>query len=243
MIGVLTSNFSFYYELITSLKKREMPFISLTFHQPIPPNVKVIITTIDEKKKINFENVLAYKGGDIGILIDKAILMRAGENASKKIIIGIDPGLTPGLAVFGNGILLRKFLANGAEDVVNFVALYAKEWGRENLIVRIGHGARLVRNRIINLLREMDICIEIVDETSTTSADDTLSAFSIARMSGKLVEKEMVVEPKEGEIKDIQRKSRIVSGDITISKSLAEKVLKGEIGMEEAIEKQRKKLH
>lgn len=241
MIGVLTSNFSFYYELVTALKKREIPFVSLTFNQPIPLNVKVIITTVKERKKIDFKDVLVYKGEDIETFIDKAILLKSGINNLQKIIIGIDPGLTPGVAIFGNDILLRRFLANSAEEVVNFVTVCAKEWGRDNVIVRIGHGARLIRNRIINMLREIDISIEIVDETSTTSADDTLSAFSIARMPGKIVERKMIVEPKEGEIRNIQRKSRIVSGDITISKSLAKKVLKGEIEMEEAIEKQRKK--
>ena len=241
MIGILTSNFSLYYELIRALKKREVPFASLAFNQPIPPSVKVIITTPKERKKIDFENVVTYRGGDIEILIDKAIFLQTGTNAFKKIVIGIDPGLTPGIAIFGNDILLRRFLASSPEEVVDFVALCTKEWGRDNLIVRIGHGARLVRNRIVNMLCEMNICIEIVDETSTTSTDDTLSASSIARIPGRIVEKELSLEPKEGEIRDIQRKSRIVSGDITISKSLAKKVLKGEIGMEEAIEKQRKK--
>jgi len=39
----------------------------------------------------------------------------------------------------------------------------------------------------------------------------------------------------------VQRKSRIASTDVTISKELAKKVLMGEIDMKKAIEKQRGK--
>ncbi len=240
MIGILTSNFSLYYDIIRVLKKRELPFISLAFNQPIPSSVKVIITMPEEKNNIPFENIVVYKGEDIDVLIDKAVFLQAGAT-SKKIFVGIDPGMTPGIAVFANGILLRRFLANSPEEAIHFVELFVKEWEIGEVIVRIGHGARLVRNRIINTLRGMNVCIEIVDETSTTSADDTISAFSIAKIPGRVVEREFSVEPKKGEIRDIQRKSRIISGDITISKSLAKKVLKGEMEMKEAIERQRKK--
>lgn len=240
MIGILTSNFSLYYDIIRALKKRGLPFISLAFNQQIPSSVKVIITMPEEKNNIPFENIVVYKGEDIDVLIDKAVFLQAGET-SKKIFIGIDPGMTPGIAVFANGILLRRFLANSPEEAIHFVELFVKEWKIGEVIVRIGHGARLVRNRIINTLRGMNVCIEIVDETSTTSADDTISAFSIAKIPGRVVEREFSVEPKKGEIRDIQRKSRIMSGDITISKSLAKKVLKGEMEMKEAIERQRKK--
>jgi hypothetical protein len=240
MIGVLTSNFPFYYDIIRALKKRGLPFISLTFNQSIPSTVKVIITTLQEKKDISFENIIMFKGEDIDILIDKAIFLQTGET-SKKVYIGIDPGMTPGIAIFCNGTLLRRFLANSPEKAIQFVELFVHEWEISEVLVRIGHGARLVRNRIINMLRKTKISIEIVDETSTTSADDTLSAFSIAKIPGKIVERDFSLEPKKGEIRDIQKKSRVISGDITISESLAKKVLKGKIGLKEAITKQREK--
>jgi len=47
------------------------------------------------------------------------------------------------------------------------------------------------------------------------------------------------VQPKEGEIREMQRLSRIKSKNITISKELAKKVLIGEISLEKAIEIQR----
>ena len=51
----------------------------------------------------------------------------------------------------------------------------------------------------------------------------------------------MSVEPREGEIKELQRISRIKSKNITISKELAKKVLMGEMELDEAIEIQRRK--
>ncbi len=58
MIGVLTSDFVLYHDIIHALQRREVPFASLTFNSPIPANVGVIITSEKEKDKINFERVV-----------------------------------------------------------------------------------------------------------------------------------------------------------------------------------------
>jgi len=92
---------------------------------------------------------------------------------------------------------------------------------------------------MVNMLLDIAPHVEIVDETSTTlptAHNDMLAASSIALTPGKRVSSKLSLEPKEGEIKDVQRKSRIASTDVTISKELAKKVLMGEIDMKKAIE-------
>ncbi|MCD6331176.1 MAG: hypothetical protein J7L80_03130 [Thermoplasmata archaeon] len=241
MIGLLTSNFSLYYDLVNVLRKRNIPFVSLTFNEEIPPNVGVIITSEEEKDNIMFDKLVACKANcNVENMIDKALLMENCEDA--KIIFGIDPGINIGIAIYGNEMLLRRFVAKSPDKAVDFIKSFIKDVCANNIIVRIGDGARLIRNRIINLLRKEKVKIEVVNEASIPCIDDdALAASSIAMTKGIEVKENLSVEPKEGEIKEMQRLSRIKSKNITISKELAKKVLMGEMELEEAIERQKNK--
>jgi len=245
MIGVLTSNFVLYYDLVQALQQREAPFVSLTFDQEIPSIVGVVIAAEEDREAISFDNVIyASPTRDIDELIDRALLNLYRTQAVPEIIIGIDPGATPGIAIFGEGRLLRRFTAQSAFESVACVLSCIDNWHDCRIIVRIGHGAHLIRNRIINMLWGKATNIEIVNETSTTppnNHDDTMAAASIAMTPGKPVHCRLSVKPTDGEIRDVQQKSRLMSGDVTISKDLARKVLTGKLEMRRAIVAQHQK--
>ncbi len=245
MIGVLTSDFVLYHDLISALHKRGLPFSSLTFDCHIPVNIEVVITSQEEKEAVHFDAVACPEPGqDMDELIDRALFIKRKRNPVQKIVIGVDPGLTPGIAIFSDGMLFRRFTSESPRDALSFIKSFLKNFDEHDITIRIGHGARLVRNRIVNMLLDIAPRIEIVDETSTTppnTHDDMLAASAIALTPGRLVSSKLSMEPKDGEIKDMQRRSRIISRDVTISKELAKEVLKGEIEMKHAIEKQRKK--
>ncbi len=233
MIGLLTEDFALYHDMTRALKERSIPFISLSFDESIPSNIKVILTSVEEKDKIDFEKAIGCE--NIDFAIDEALRALSGKD-EHRVLIGIDPGEYPGVAIFENDILLRSFIAT-PESIVKEIKSLVDEY--EKMTVRIGNGARLPRNRIINSLQELPIRLEIVDESSTSLGGDTVSASNIALIPGRRIEKKLSVEPTKGEIKKIQEKSRKISKEITISQELAKKVLKGEMELEKAIEKQK----
>ncbi len=241
MIGLLTSNFAFYHDVVNELKKRDLPFISLSFNEKIPYDVDVVITSEEERKKIDFRNIVTWKyGRSIENLVDKALIYSSGEEV--RIVFGIDPGDNIGIAIFGNRKLIRSLVANSPEQAANFIKEYVEDIGAKEVVVKIGNGARLIRNRIINRLVKENIRMEIVDEaTIPCMDDDEMAASTIALAEGKEIKGMFSVEPKEGEIREMQRLSRIRSKNITISKELARKVLRGEIMLDDAIEIQRNK--
>ena len=240
MIGILTSNFSLYHDLIESLRKREIPFVSLTFRDEIPYNVDVIISSREDE--VDFENVVRWEGEEVNTIIDRALMLSTGDEIH--IVFGIDPGENIGIAIYGNDKLIRRFITSSPEEAAGFIKRYVKEVRAGSVRVRIGNGARLIRNRIINLLVGEDIKIEMVDESTIhCHDDDAIAASTIAMAEGVEVMGEMKVEPKDGEIREMQRLSRIKSGTITISKELARKVLKGEMELDDAIQAQREKNH
>jgi hypothetical protein len=93
----------------------------------------------------------------------------------------------------------------------------------------------------------MGVNVEVVDETGTSpfmgrgihgsEMSDIIAAINIASLKGTSVGKQEV-EPSMGEIKRIQEYSREHSnGKTSIPWDLARKVAKGEMTVEEAIEK------
>jgi hypothetical protein len=79
--------------IINELKKRNMPFLSLTPNESIPIEIKAVITTENEQKQINYEKVLIYREGvEPEALIHEAIQIVQGKGSYDRLIIGIDPG-------------------------------------------------------------------------------------------------------------------------------------------------------
>jgi hypothetical protein len=121
------------------------------------------------------------------------------------------------------------------------------EYENKKIIVRIGHGARLIRSQLINGLLDLGLEVEMVDETGTTPhlgkgvhgqvISDIIAAINIARLPGKNVGKQYI-EPSVGEVRVIQESSREYSnGRLTIPRILARRVAKGELTLDEAMER------
>ena len=114
-------------------------------------------------------------------------------------------------------------------------------------MIRIGDGSLIHRNRIINLLIDLDIPIEIVNEKKTTITQnkgrynkDSEAAAAIALINGIKVQKMQPIKITRGDIKRIQEESRkITEGKFSISEKTAISVLKGNINLLDAIESDR----
>jgi hypothetical protein len=248
-LGLLTQNFAAYYELVQYLKERDIAFVSLAFDQPVPPGVRVIITTAEETGRIAFPDLALYRG-DLQATVDQALETLQGRPQYTTVVVGVDPGERPGIAVFGDGRLLRTEQVMVPELVVDEVARVMEALSAEHFIVRVGHGAGTLRDRIINELLRADrtsrASVEVVDETSTSpvvrrdQSSDIAAAKAIALAHGVPVRAAREIRPSEGEMRDIQRKSRIASaGAVTIGRELAREVVRGRLTLDEAIARQR----
>ena len=242
VIGLLTRDFKLFHDLVKALKRRDLPFISLSFDDPIPPNTGVIITTQQEIDKIDFDRKVACE--DIAMAIAESIRILKGKERFDELIVGIDPGAKPGIAIVGDGLILETRQASSPEEVADLMKEIAASYPADRIGLRIGHGDPTNRNRIINSLSSQRYDIQIVDESRTTrrsNTPDQEAAMGIAFMKGHPAKRKYTISPTPGEIRDIQTRSRGESGgEITISKSLAVLVARGEITLEEAISRQKK---
>ncbi len=214
--------------------------------EPIPPHVGVIITTEREADLVDFghERIIIADNRPQAAL-DKALSILFGEDVDQ-IIIGIDPGKYPGIAVLGNNRTISVHHVS-VGDVFPLIRRIVREFENKNITVRIGHGARLIRSQLINGILDIGLVVEMVDETGTTPhlgkgvhghvISDIIAAINIALIPGKLVGKQSI-EPSQGEVRVIQESSREYSnGRSTIPRLLAKAVAKGELTLDEAVEK------
>ena len=235
-----------YHSIIEEARSRRLKLLVLTPSQPIPSYVSVIITTENEFFKIDFSrDRIVIADGRPQAAVDKALSLLFGEDF-EQLIIGIDPGKYPGIAVMGNNKTLSVHHVSVGE-VCPLIKRIVRDYRDKKILVRIGHGARLIRSRLINDILDMGLDVEMVDETGTTPrlgkgvhgqvVSDIIAAINIARIRGKNVGKQFI-EPSHGEVRVIQEHSREYSnGRKTIPRLLARAVAKGEITLDEAMEK------
>jgi hypothetical protein len=240
-IGLLTENPRTYFEMLEAIREQGLGVMSLDFGEPVPANVGVIITTEEEKDRISFDKIVTDSDPDAAIA--RAKMMLPTERSVKELTIGIDPGVRPGVAVLGDGVVLIRSLAKSPEAVGELVTEVVREYPDANVVVRIGHGDRTNRNRIFNTLWDEGHMLEIVDERNTTKKSHTPdedAAVEIAMTPGYKPRKRQETDPCPGEIRNIQRISRLESsGSVTVSKALAKKVAKGELTLSDAIDIQK----
>jgi len=240
IIGVMTEDFNYFYEIVQILKRNGEPFIFLGLSDPVPLSVGVIITGNREKGLIDFPKVVTSKDPENAVNLAISIL-RGGERF-EEVVVGIDPGPRPGMVVIADGKLIIKKVVRFPEMIADEISEMISYMGFSHLRVRIGHGDPTNRNRTICAIWDLIDSVEIVDETSTTAQvehPDAEAALQIAKAHGHQLLEPPAICPTDGEIREIQRLSRIESeGRITISYELARAVAKGAISLREAIDSQ-----
>lgn len=237
-VGILTEDFRLYHDLVAELKARDIPFVSLSFSDRVPQKVGAIITSETEASKVKFRAKVAT--GNVEDAIARALQLLKGRSSWREVIIGIDPGPHPGMAVIADGEVVDTRIASAPEEAADIVAREMKNFPARKYIVRVGHADRTNRNRIINALSETGYSIEIVDESGTTrrtEKPDIDAAIGIGLASGIRAAKKYEIQPTPGEVREIQRQSRILSGGrVTISKDMAVKVAQGRLSLKDAID-------
>ena len=162
-----------------------------------------------------------------------------GKEKFAKIVVGIDPGPRPGVAVVADGEVLEVEELPNVADVRDFVEDLREEYSPYAFIVRVGNGDIVNRNRIINSIVE-DFRVEIVDERGTSESvtnRNAEAAKQIAFSRGKRVREKLNLVVSDGYIRELQRRSRIESGGrVTISRDMARRVALGDVSMRRAIE-------
>ena len=150
VLGLLTEDFRLYHDLVAALKARDLPFVSLSFSRRVPETVGAVLTSPAEAGRIRHGHVVAVD--DLDSSIAKALQILKGKASWSELLVGVDPGHEPGVAIIGDGDVIDARIAASPEAVAPHVRQAIRTFPAKEIRVRVGHGDPTNRNRVLNAL-------------------------------------------------------------------------------------------
>jgi hypothetical protein len=200
-VAVATVQGKAYYLLVNALREQGIGFYSLMPGQSIPSRAKLVITTEQEKAKVDYPKVLVFHGqeSELDVLVLEVKKVLLGKEAYDQIVVGIDPGIVNGLAVLADGKLIEQANCSSSRELVNSILkiLRSVNFTDTGVTVKIGNGVPVYRE-ILHDLDEalpMQVNLEVVVEAGTNrpmimhsrKVRHISSAIRIAGRNGRLL--------------------------------------------------------
>jgi hypothetical protein len=208
-VAVATVSGKAYFLIVNKLKERNIAFISLIPGEPVPTEVKVVITTYQEKHRINHEKILVYDGKtDSDTVANEVMKILQGKEVYEKIVIGIDPGEVLGLAVIADGKVIETENCFSIQEVLNKIRNTIKnvDFSSTAVSIKIGKGVPTYKDLLeaFDLALPLEVVLEVVSEAGTNRAlndnkhrrglRDIASAIRIAGRVGYIYSRRKTVE-------------------------------------------------
>ena len=208
-VAVATVRGKTYFLIVSELKRRNIPFVSLIPGEPVRVATRVVITTTQEEHLVNHHKILVYDPKtDPIILGSEVVKILQGKEIYNRILIGVDPGEVFGVAVLADDTVIDAENCFSMKETVNKIknVLKTVDISRTAVTVKIGGGVPVYRK----LLEELDdlvppcVSLEIVGEAGTNhfthevknrrGLRHMVSATHIARRVGYLYSRRKNVE-------------------------------------------------
>jgi hypothetical protein len=210
-IAVATVSGKAYYLIVNELKKKNVPFISLTPSDSVPVDVRVVITTKEEQRLISHEKVLAYSDGAAPeALINEALQIVHGKEFYERIVIGVDPGEVFGLAVLADGKVVETENCFSVEETLDRIKSILRNLEKtpvNSLWIKVGDGVPEFKEKLLRALDSAlpsSVILESVGEAGTDrylnanehrrGLRDIVSAIRIAGRNGQSFPREKTDE-------------------------------------------------
>lgn len=186
-IGVLTTDFKFYHDIIGLLKEWELPFVSIESSESIPADVLVVLSS--SKDDVELDNQVKSESAIQSLRMSLSRLLL--KNRFESLVIGIDPGPYPGIAVFADNILMEAYECPSVKKIGDEIEAIVNSYSYESVWIKIGNGDAPNRDIIIRSLEALKLKIKVVDEKNTSFPhkihDNALSAARIAQVEDQYV--------------------------------------------------------
>ena len=239
-VAVRTDDFRLAYRLLDRLRDSGIEHMQLDPEHPVPNRVDFWIASHAEVGGTKDARGIGCAVEEIDSVISSILNRIAVGEKVQRICFGIDPGPRPGLSWIADGRPAGSIQMESVDATVDQVIAILNEFKPPESVVRIGNGSPTISSRIANVCLARGLSVQFVDETSTSIGsrhDHVSAARAICTKEGVPVTERLQVIPTEGEVREIQRRSRSISeGRLTIPSQIARAVAVGRLTLCEAVE-------
>ncbi|MHA2159155.1 MAG: hypothetical protein ACXABE_09670 [Candidatus Thorarchaeota archaeon] len=215
-VAIATVNPRVLYLLIELLKELGLEFVVCTADDARCGNAKVVVTTKKDSMRHQYDSVVYVEEDLDPVYTSVEIQARLNDVHEPALaVVGIDPGMRFGVALVMDGTVVYKNSQTSPGAAVR-LTLRLKSYVKRlfpscQVIVRVGTGSKLYSTLFLRnaLSQNPGLGVELVNEHHTTLSggftSDQTSAILIAGRSGRQhVDKDMVLEPKQGHVRSLQ---------------------------------------
>ncbi len=214
--AVATENPKILYKIVQLLKKLNVKFVICSPIDHRCEDAHIVISGPDDNSTQHSDRIEVTEEFDTDyVRIEIMSKLYNIENPSRAVI-GIDPGMTSGLAlvidgfsVYSNSLTSTKNVTTLTESLMNHVNTLFPQCQK---LVRVGTGSKLYSALLLRsiLATHSKLPLELVNEHKTTiiggARSDESAAILIAGRSGRPVsDSDLSIEPKMGYIRSLKQ--------------------------------------
>ncbi len=198
-IAVATVRGKAYFLIVSELKQRHIPFISLIPGDQIRAEIRAVITTPEEKHLISHGRVIIFdpQTTDPEAVGRELVMILQGKEAYEHVTIGIDPGDVFGVAVIADTTVIDTENCESIRETANKIrnTLRTIDLTKTRVTIKIGSGVPIYRDMLDTLDAELpqEVALVIVREEGTnryTREDSHRRGFrhmaSATRIAGRV---------------------------------------------------------
>ena len=249
--AIATENPKILYRTVQLLKKLGIKFVICSPTDHRCDHAHIVITGPDDNFEQHKRKIEVTEDFDIDFVRIEMMSKLHDLHTPSRAVVGIDPGMTFGVALVIDGIpVYRKSLTSpvAVTKLTHQLANHSKTLFPEcKTIVRIGTGSNLYATLLLRSTKNirMQLPIELVNEHNTTitggARSDESAAILIAGRSGRPVnDSDMNLEPKEGYVRSLKQfVTKLTRGEKSITSKEARAILIGDSSLEDLIAQSR----
>ena len=171
-VAVATVQGKAYFLVVNELKQRHIPFLSLMPGDAVRAEIRVVLTTPQEKHLVNHSKVVVYDTEtDPEIMGIEVMKILQGKETFENVVIGVDPGEVFGVAVVADDFVVDAENCDSARVAANKIrnTLRTIDLSKTEVTVKIGNGVPIFKDLLNTLDVELqpEVKLEIVDEAGT----------------------------------------------------------------------------
>ena len=248
-VAIATENPRVLYLLIELLKELGLEFVVCTADDTRCGSSKVVVTTKKDSLKHQYDTVVYVEEDLDPVYTSVEILARLNDVREPAFaVVGVDPGMRFGVALVIDGTVTYKNSQTSPGAAVR-LTLRLKSYVKRlfpscQVVVRVGTGSKLYSTLFLRdiLGQHSDLGVELVNEHHTTlsggfTSDQTSAILIAGRVGRQHVDKDMVLEPKEGYVRSLQQfVRRSTLGRKDISKEEARSIILDKISLDGILE-------